>query len=67
MASSIDLTCQSQKPAISSLVSVNGPSITVRDGSREPDPLAFRAGLESFAGEHHAGLDQFFVELSHLR
>ena len=30
MASSIDLTCHSQKPAISSLASVNGPSITVR-------------------------------------
>src|SRR5712692_442016 len=28
-ASSIDLTCHSQKPAISSLVSVKGPSITV--------------------------------------
>src|SRR5882762_7412083 len=30
IASSIDLTCHSQKPAISSLVSVKGPSITVR-------------------------------------
>ena len=30
IASSIDLTCHSQKPAISSFVSVNGPSITVR-------------------------------------
>src|SRR6266853_1729806 len=30
MASSIDLTCHSQKPAINSFVSVNGPSITVR-------------------------------------
>src|SRR3954447_3292764 len=30
MASSIDRTCQSQKPAISSLVSENGPSITDR-------------------------------------
>src|SRR5207253_1554860 len=29
-ASSIDLHCQSQKPAISSLVSAKGPSITVR-------------------------------------
>src|SRR5215472_3738622 len=29
-ASSIDLTCQSQKPATSSFDSVNGPSITVR-------------------------------------
>src|ERR1700682_2965138 len=30
IASSIDLTCHSQKPAISSLVSANGPSTTVR-------------------------------------
>src|SRR5438045_7270870 len=28
-ASSMDFTCHSQKPAISSLVSVNGPSVTV--------------------------------------
>ena len=30
IASSFDFTCHNQKPAISSLVSVNGPSITVR-------------------------------------
>src|SRR5919201_3681463 len=30
IASSQDLTCQSQKPAINSLVSANGPSTTVR-------------------------------------
>src|SRR5262245_4831413 len=30
MASSRERTCQSQKPAISSLVSANGPSFTVR-------------------------------------
>jgi len=30
IASSFDFTCQSQKPATSSLVSANGPSITVR-------------------------------------
>src|SRR6185437_8668053 len=30
MASSIERTCHSQKPAINSLVSANGPSITVR-------------------------------------
>src|SRR5581483_6784900 len=30
IASSFDFTCQIQKPAISSLVSANGPSITVR-------------------------------------
>src|SRR5207245_702587 len=29
IASSIDLTCHNQKPAISSLLSVNGPSVTV--------------------------------------
>ena len=30
IASSFDFTCHSQKPAISSFVSANGPSITVR-------------------------------------
>ena len=30
IASSIERTCHSQKPATSSLVSVNGPSVTVR-------------------------------------
>src|SRR5439155_6817842 len=30
IASSFDFTCQSQKPAISSFVSLNGPSVTVR-------------------------------------
>ena len=30
IASSIDFTCHSQKPATSSFVSANGPSITVR-------------------------------------
>src|SRR5262249_4037931 len=30
IASSFDFTCHSQKPAISSFVSVNGPSVTVR-------------------------------------
>src|SRR6516165_12236589 len=30
MASSRDLTCQSQKPATSSLVSAKGPSVTVQ-------------------------------------
>src|SRR5436309_2598433 len=45
MASSIDLTCHSQKPAINSFVSVNGPSITVRfapeNRTRTPFELAW--------------------------
>src|SRR6266550_2200799 len=32
----------------------------------EPHTRAFRARLQPFAGEHHAGLDQLFVELAHL-
>ena len=45
-ASSIDFTCHSQKPAISSLVSVNGPSMTVLlpppNCTRTPRELACR-------------------------
>src|SRR5262249_53221109 len=43
-ASSIDLTCHSQKPAISSLVSVNGPSITVRFSPENLTRLPFEVG-----------------------
>src|SRR5579859_1170046 len=34
--------------------------------AREPDPRTFRAGLQPFAGEHHAGLHELFVVLAHL-
>ena len=44
IASSFDFTCQSQKPATSSFVSVNGPSTTVRllpeNRTRTPFELA---------------------------
>src|ERR1044071_9212693 len=33
----------------------------------EPDPLAFGAGAQPLAREHHAGLDQLLVELAHIR
>src|SRR5216684_5149288 len=41
IASSIDLTCHSQKPAISSLVSVKGPSTTVRFSPENRTRLPF--------------------------
>jgi YD repeat-containing protein len=51
IASSIDLTCHSQKPAISSLVSVKGPSITVRfppeNRTRLPFELAWSPSAAS--------------------
>ena len=34
--------------------------------SGEGDALACGAGLEAFAGEHHACFDEFFVELAHV-
>src|ERR1700722_16701879 len=43
-ASSIDLSCQIQYPAISSLVSVNGPSITVRLSPAKRTRLPFELG-----------------------
>src|SRR5882757_5677466 len=51
MASSRDLTCQIQKPAMSSLVSVKGPSTTVRDLpenlTRAPLELGWRPSMAS--------------------
>ena len=44
IASSIDFTCQSQKPATSSLVSANGPSTTVRFGPEKNTRAAFELG-----------------------
>src|ERR1700674_2279410 len=43
-ASSIDLTCHNQKRAISSLVSANGPSITLRFGPENRTRLPFELG-----------------------
>jgi hypothetical protein len=65
-ASSMDLTCRNQKPTMSSLVSAKGPSVTMRC-CPEPDPLALRARLQTFAGEHHASLYQLLKELPHGR
>ena len=42
---------------------------TVDDGALgavETHARAFRARLQAFAGEHHAGLDELFVELAHV-
>ena len=44
IASSIDLTFQIQKPAISSLVSANGPSITVRFAPENRTRAPFELG-----------------------
>ena len=51
---------------MSSLVSAKGPSVMVGLPAGEGDALAFGAGLEAFAGQHHACFDQFFVELAHV-
>ena len=66
MASSRDLTCQIQKPAIKLLGLGEG---AVDDGTRlagEFDACAFGAWLEAVHGEHDASLDELFVELAHL-
>src|SRR6266851_187383 len=65
IASSLDLTCHSQKPAISSLASVKGPSITVGFPAVNRTRAPFELGWP-LAREHHAGLHQLFVELPHL-
>src|SRR6266571_4276466 len=65
-ASSMDLTCHSQKPAISSLVSLKGPSITVRSAPENRTRLPFELGLEPVGGKQHAGFHQLFVELPHF-
>jgi hypothetical protein len=48
-----------QYPATSSLVSANGPSMTVRLGPESRTRLPFRGRVESLAGDHDPGLDQF--------
>jgi hypothetical protein len=57
IASAIDLTCHSQKPAISSLVSLNGPSITVRfppeNRTRLPFELAWSPSVVRGARYRH--------------
>src|SRR4029450_12394523 len=65
IASSFDLHCQIQNPAISSFVSANGPSITVR---LFPENLT-RVPLELCCNpspEHYPGFPQLFVELTHF-
>src|SRR5439155_16162129 len=44
IASSIDLTCHNQNPAISSFVSAKGPSITVRDFPENRTRTPFELG-----------------------
>src|SRR6266536_3111418 len=34
--------------------------------AREPDTRTLRARVEPFPREHHASLDQFFIEFAHL-
>src|SRR6202035_4713801 len=48
-ASSMSLTSQSQKPATSSLVSANGPSMTVRPGPSNAIRLPCEEGLRPWA------------------
>jgi hypothetical protein len=61
----MDLTRHNQNPAITSLDSVNGPSVIVRffPENLTRTPL----GVKPFAREHDACLYQFFVKLSHFR
>ena len=56
-----------QKPAISSFVSANGPSMTVRFLPENRTRAPFELGLQALAGQHHAGLDQLLVVLAHRR
>ena len=53
MASSRDLTCQNQKPAMSSLLSTNGPSMTVLAG--EVDAGAFGRGVKTVVAYQDSG------------
>ena len=66
-ASSIDFTFHSQKPAMSSLVSANGPSMTVRLPPENRTRLPFDARVQALAGQHDAGLHQLLVVLAHRR
>ena len=66
MASSLDLTCQSQKPAISSVVSGKGPSMTVRFPLENQTRAPFELGWSPSPASRTPGSGQFFVVLPHL-
>src|ERR1700730_17082888 len=55
-ASSMDLTCQSQKPAMSSLVSAKGPSVTVRCCPENLTRLPFELACKPFASSRTPAL-----------
>jgi len=61
IASAFDFTWISQKPAISSLVSAKGPSITVRLELANLNARGLSNSLEAFAGQQHAGSHQLFM------
>jgi hypothetical protein len=66
-ASSIDLTCQIQNPAMSSFVSANGPSMTVRCDPEKRTRFAFHRRMKPVAREHNPRFHEFLVEGAHLR
>jgi len=63
----MSLTSQTEKPATSSRVSANGPSITVRWEPFANDALGLCAVLEAGGGHEYAGLDQLLSEPVHRR
>jgi hypothetical protein len=66
-ASSIEFTFQIQKPAMSSLVSANGPSVTVRFVPEKWTPLAHANWpAASSPANITPAFHQFLVELAHF-
>ena len=59
------MTSQIEKPATSSRVSANGPSMTGTAGTFAHDALGLGAVLEAGAGHEYAGLDQLLYKPVH--
>lgn len=65
MVASFERIGQSQKPAISSLVPEQGPSITVRNVP-EKRARTLRTGVQASTPRHHSRMHQFLVIAAHL-
>jgi hypothetical protein len=61
----MSLTSQIEKPATSSRLSANGPSMTVRLTPSETMRLDWASVLETGGGHEDAGLDQLLGEPVH--
>jgi hypothetical protein len=65
IASSFEFTWNIQNPAISSLRSGNGPSMTVRLPAENLTRVPFELGCRALAGKQHTGFRELFIVFHH--